>query len=93
LLLTAPVVLSIYLFFAGDSGFYQIWMRDQQIAHLQQEISKVRAENAKLEQAAVLLERDLSEIERIARENYGMIKQNESIYMVYPSPPTEVVAP
>lgn len=92
-LVVAPIVLSIYLFMAGDSGFYQIWMRDQQIVAQQQEIATLRTENVALEKAAVLLESDLSEIERIARENYGMIKKNEAVYMVYSSPPTGAVAP
>ena len=92
-LIVAPVVLSIYLFSAGDSGFYPLMMREQQIATLEQEIAVVRERNALLEREAALLGDNLAEIERIAREHYGMVHSNESVYMVYPSPPTEMKTP
>ena len=93
LMVAAPIVLSVYLLSVGDSGFYQIWHREHQIAELQEEIAALSAENTRLEASAALLEADLSEIERIAREHYGMVKKNETVYMVYPSPPTDVIAP
>ena len=31
--------------------------------------------------------------ERIARERYGMVYPNESVYMIYPNPPTELEKP
>ncbi|MDP6041748.1 MAG: septum formation initiator family protein [Candidatus Latescibacteria bacterium] len=92
-LVVAPVVLSIYLFSAGDSGFYQLMVREEQIVMLEQEIGVIRAKNALLERETALLEDDLAEIERIARERYGMVQPNESVYMVYPSPPTEMETP
>ncbi|MCZ6636255.1 MAG: septum formation initiator family protein [bacterium] len=85
--LIVPIVLSIYLFVGGDSGFYQIWHREKQIAALTEEIQALKMQNARLEQEAVRLETDLEAIERIARERYGMVKKNESVYMVYPHPP------
>ena len=93
LLILVPVVLSIYLFLAGDSGFYQLMMREQQIAALEQELAVLRKENALLVKEAALLGDNLNEIERIARERYGMVRSNESVYMVYPSPPTEMETP
>lgn len=86
-LLALPVVLSVYLFTVGDSGFYQIWLRETQIAELAREIARIKAENARLQEAAVRLEVDLTEIERIAREQYGMVKPKEAVYMVYPQAP------
>ncbi len=92
-LIFAPVVLSVYLFFVGDSGIFQLVMRKQQIAALKQEIATIRQQNAMLEREAKLLENNLDEIERIARERYGMVYSNESIYMIYPNPPTELESP
>ncbi|MDE2797621.1 MAG: septum formation initiator family protein [Gemmatimonadota bacterium] len=92
-LIFAPVVLSLYLFFAGDSGIFQLVMREQQIAALKGEIATIRQQNAGLEREVKLLENNLGEIERIARERYGMVYPNESIYMVYPNPPTALEAP
>ncbi|MXZ10434.1 MAG: septum formation initiator family protein [Gemmatimonadetes bacterium] len=92
-LIFAPVVLSLYLFFVGDSGIFQLIMRKQQIAVLKQEIETIRQQNAMLEREVKLLENNLGEIERIARERYGMVYPNESIYMVYPNPPTALESP
>ena len=92
-LIFATVVLSLYLFFVGDSGIFQLLMREQQIAELKGEIATIRQQNAMLEREAKLLENNLNEIERIAREHYGMVYPNESIYMVYPNPPTALESP
>ena len=92
-LIFAPVVLSVYLFLAGDSGFFQLIMRKQQIAESKREIATIRQQNAMLEREAKLLENNLDEIERIARERYGMVYPNESIYMIYPNPPTALESP
>ena len=89
LLVVTPIVLSAYLLAVGHSGLSQIWMREQQIAEMNQKIAALEAENVRLEKEAKLLTADLQEIERIAREHYGMVKENESVYMVYPSAPTE----
>lgn len=93
LLIFAPVVLSVYLCVVGDSGFFQLVMREQQIAALKEEIATIRRQNADLEREAALLEDNLDEIERIARERYGMVYPNESVYMIYPNPPTEMEQP
>ncbi len=92
-LIFAPVVLSVYFCFAGDSGFFQLVMREQQIAALKREIATIRQQNADSEREAALLEDNLGEIERIARERYGMVYPNESVYMIYTNPPTELEKP
>lgn len=92
-LILAPVLLLLYLLITGDSGVYQIWHQEQQILALEQEISNIKIENARLQKDAHLLEDDLTEIERIARERYGMVKRNEWVYMVYPSSPTKAITP
>lgn len=86
-LLAIPVVLFGYLMIAGNTGLYQIWHRKQKIVALHQDIDSLKAENAHLEEEARLLKTDMKTIERIARERYGMVKKNESVYMVYPHPP------
>lgn len=92
-LIFAPILCSLYLCVAGDSGFFQLVMREQQIAALEQEIASIRQQNADLEREAALVENNLGEIERIARERYGMVYPNESVYMIYPKPPTEMEKP
>ena len=89
LLVIVPAVLFGYLLAAGDSGFYQIWRRGRQISALRREIDGLEVESARLQEEAALLRNNLGAIERIARERYGMVKANESVYMVYPHPPQE----
>ena len=93
LLIAAPLILAVYLLATGDSGVYQIRHQTQQIEALEEEITNLRVTNERLQKDAELLTEDLTEIERIARERYGMVKKNEWVYMVYPSSPTKVVTP
>lgn len=92
-LIVAPVVLLLYLLSTGDSGVYQIWHQSQQIVALETEIANLKIANADLKEGAELLSEELTEIERIARERYGMVKKNEWVYMVYPSSPSKVTTP
>ena len=88
-LVIIPAVFFGYLLAAGDSGFYQVWRRGHRISALRREIDDLEAESARLQKEAALLRNNLGAIERIARERYGMVKANESVYMVYPHPPQE----
>ena len=87
LVLAMSLVFSVYLVAAGDGALYQVWHRERQIDLMRGEIEALREENARLQEEVVLLTNDLKTIERIAREHYGMVKANESVYMVYPHPP------
>ncbi len=93
ILLLLPILLFSYLTFLGDNGLFNVWHRDRQIVTLAQEIEQVKGVNLRLEKEAVALESDLKTIERIARERYGMVKENETVYMVYPHPPVQESAP
>ena len=79
-----PVVLFAYLFVAGEGGYYQLRHRDRQIEAFRVDIESTLMENERLRLEVQLLKKDLDTIERIAREQYGMVKPNETIYMVYP---------
>ncbi len=79
-----PALWFVYLFFAGDSGYLQIRERSRQIEAMRLENETESAENVQLETEVEMLKNDLAIIERIARERYGMVKKNETVYMVYP---------
>jgi cell division protein FtsB len=89
LLLALPVLLTAYLFLAGESGLFRVWDRAGQIAEVRAQIGALKVENARMVGEVDLLKNDLKTIERIARERYGMVKPNESVYMVYPEPPAK----
>lgn len=86
-LLALPVLLTAYLFLTGENGLFRILDRTRQIEAARVQIASLRAENARLAEEAALLRDDLKTIERIARERFGMVRPNESVYMVYPTPP------
>lgn len=72
-----------YEFVGGDYGIYRIRNQRRQIGFMQGEIRKMRADNDALRRHVARLESDPSTIEKIARERYGMIKNGETVYMVY----------
>ena len=87
LLLVLPFLVTGYLLSAGDSGLSKLWEQSERIGVLEGDIARVERENKALAEEARLLKDDLKTIERIARERYGMVKENESVYMLYPHPP------
>jgi cell division protein FtsB len=87
LLLILPVVVTGYLLSNVESGAPKLWDQAERIGVLRTDITRLKKENETLTQDIRLLTDDPKTIERIARERYGMVKDNESVYMVYPSPP------
>jgi len=87
LLMALPVVFCAYFLAADENGVYQIWHRDRQLQALRQEIVSLEAENERLAMDLERLKTDPRAIERIARERYGMVLENERVYMVYPTRP------
>ena len=63
-----------------------------QIAEAQQDLDALRAQNARLAREAARLGTD-AEVERIAREEYQMVRPGERAYAVIPAPPTTQPAP
>jgi cell division protein FtsB len=87
LLMVLPFVLTGYLLSSGDSGVTKLWDQTRRIEILERDIQQLAKKNADLVEEVELLTNDPKTIERIARERYGMVKDNESVYMVYPKPP------
>lgn len=87
LLVITPVALTGYMLLSGENGLFRVWRQADRIEQLEGEVAQIRVDNQALTQRTRLLKTDLKTIERIARERYGMVKENESVYMVYPSRP------
>lgn len=87
LLVILPFVVTGYLLMSGDNGLSRMWDQSERITVLRKDIERLKKENTALAEEVRLLTDDPKTIERIARERYGMVKDNESVYMVYPSPP------
>ena len=86
LLVVLPFVLTGYLLSSGDGGVAKLWNQAGRIDILRKDIARLERENAQVAEEVKLLTDDQRTIERIARERYGMVKDNESVYRVYPGP-------
>ncbi len=75
-------ILVTYIFVGGDYGFYRIWRQKAQIASLKEDIDDLKEDNERLEREIELLQNDMTYIEKIAREEYGMHKEGETVYRI-----------
>ena len=85
--LGAILVLSWIFLWSGFS-FYKVWKIDRQVKHLERELSQTQAQNDSLRRENNRLKTDPAAAEEIAREQFGMIKANETIWRFKPSTPS-----
>ena len=69
-----------YLYFAGDYGFFRLLSLKTQKENTILETKRLQALNMDLQMEKDKLRDDLSYIEKVARERYGMAKKDEVIY-------------
>ena len=81
-LVLALLVLGViaYLFVGGDEGLLEIRRQSQALSVLQAHVAQLQAENDSLRQILTMLEHDKDYIEKVAREEYGMVKPGEKVY-------------
>jgi cell division protein FtsB len=70
----------LYVFLIGKGGFYQVWHKKKELKEWEELVAKMRTENDSLKQVLSRLESDLEYVEKVAREEYGMIKKGERLY-------------
>jgi cell division protein FtsL len=78
------VVAILFLFVFPTRSFLA---QRSQISGAQHDLDVLRTQNARLQKEAARLQTD-AEIERIAREEYGMVRPGERAFVVIPAPPT-----
>ena len=69
-----------YLYFAGDNGFFRLLSLKAQKENTILETKRLQALNMDLQIEKEKLRDNLSYIEKVARERYGMAKKDEVIY-------------
>lgn len=69
----------------GDKGVLRLIKSYHQRAELQLKIDRLTAENQQLKQLIDALQNDHATIERIARQELGMVRQDEIVYQ-FPKP-------
>ena len=85
-LLAGVVLVLVYVFLFGDYGVYRIWKQRQEIAQLERRIEELRLQKEELDRQIHFLKSDPQYIEKIAREEYGLVKEGEILYKMVPSP-------
>jgi cell division protein FtsL len=84
LLLAVAVAAILLLFVLPGRTFLS---QEHSLATTQRQVNDLTSENAKLRQEAKSLQ-STSEIEQIAREQYGLVMPGEKAYAVLPAAPT-----
>jgi cell division protein FtsB len=78
LTLVALVVGSIF----GDKGLIDVWEQRRRTQDLEHEVDALRAENARLSEEIRALRTDARAIERLAREQLGLARPDETVFLV-----------
>ena len=78
ILLIAFFVLVAYVAF-GNGLFYKVWQEEKTLTELEAQKKQLKAETDSLRQVLKLLESDIDFIERVAREDLGLVKPGEVI--------------
>ena len=82
ILVVALVVGSLF----GDRGFLQLARQQQSAQELDREIEALRQENRRLASEIAALRRDPRAIERLAREELGLARPGETVFLVREEP-------
>ena len=81
------VVGVLVLAFGGsDDGLFRLWQKRQELAEAETRIGRLQAENDSLWQVLWRLENDPAYVEKVAREEYGMVKEGERVYRLRTEP-------
>jgi cell division protein FtsB len=78
ILLIALVVGSLF----GDRGFLYLVQQRQRADALAREVADVRAENARLGEEISALKQDPRAVERLAREELGLVQAGETVFLI-----------
>jgi cell division protein FtsB len=85
-ILVAAAGLMFFLFlFGGPYGLFNLYRLKREKAALTAEIRLLNRQGDSLRQAIERLKNDPAEVERIAREHYGMAKKGEKVFRFAPT--------
>jgi len=74
-------LLVLWVFFAPDRGLLSLYKTKKEIQSLQAENSKLAEKNRELQAEIDRLHNDPEYLEEKARKEYGMLKENEVLYI------------
>ena len=70
----------LWIIFIPQTGIYGFIKQKQELTRLQQKTVRLQEENIALAKEIDRLQNDPSYLEKIAREKYGLLKENERVY-------------
>lgn len=76
------IFMALYLCFGSDYNLYKYWKLKQRKQESLERIHELEFESARLSKEVERLNKDLTYIEKIAREKYKMGKKGEKIYLI-----------
>jgi len=93
-LIPAGAILFI-LFFTifGERGLLRIYHLNQEKQETEKRLEELKTENEKLKREIEALKTDRRYLESIARKDFGLVRQNETIYQFPPQDKPETRAP
>lgn len=90
LLSTALTLVFLLSFFFSDRGIAELQTARQRVENLQMDISRLEAERARIQGEIESARKSTYSVERIAREDLGMSRRGEVIYMLPKDSPAAV---
>jgi len=76
------LVISIYTIAFGENNIFEYYKKVQFRNELMTQVESIKKENQDLERKIQYLQNDPFYIEKLARENLGLMKDNEEIYVI-----------
>ena len=77
----------------GDKGLLAMMEKREEFRALEQSLTQARLENARLREEARRLKEDPTAIEELAREELGLIKPGEKLFIIRDISPAEAQKP
>lgn len=81
-LLIVVALLALALF--GEEGIFRAYKLSRERQRLEQEVSRLKADNEALRREIELLRSDRSYLEGLARRELGMVREDELVYQFLP---------
>lgn len=67
---------------AGDGGWLELHRQRRRLGELEADVARLNAENDSLRRVLWRLQNDTAYVEKVAREEYGMVREGERLYRI-----------
>jgi cell division protein FtsB len=67
---------------AGDRGFFEVYQFNRHLQHVEGRIQRLEVENERLRMQVIGLRSDPYQIEKLAREDLGLVRPDEIIFEI-----------